>query len=276
MDNNNFMISSAFYSTGAVRNDFHHHNEYELFFVEDGSVEIRIGEKLYTAKKNDLVLLANLEKHSLRQCSGLYHRYCITLRASIADAYIQNAALLNLLKNHSASFCHCLDMTPVRDRVIGIIEKLMHCNPEQPYANELAACLLSELLIYVCQIHPTSQGIGLNESCKSRMLAVQTYLEEHYREDLRIAEVCKQYYMSNYYLSHHFRELTGYSPKQYLTLIRLRHAAAMIHETTMPVQEIATFCGFSDINNFCKQFKREYQCSPGKLRTNSVGETEKI
>jgi len=238
-------------------------------------VEIRIVEKLYTAKKNDLILLANLEKHSLRQCSGLYHRYCITLRAAIADAYIQNAALLNLLKNHSASFCHCLDMTPVRDAVIGIFEKLMHCDPEQPYANELAACLLSELLIYVCRLHPTSHGINLNESCKSRMLAVQTYLEEHYREEIRISEVCRRYYMSNYYLSHHFRELTGYSPKQYLTLIRLRHAAAMIHETTMPVQEIAAFCGFSDINNFCKQFKREYQCPPGKFRTNAPDEPEK-
>ena len=73
MDSSNYMVTSAFYSTGPVRNDFHYHNEYELFFVEEGEVEIRIGEKLYTARQNDLILLADLEQHSLRQCNGKYH-----------------------------------------------------------------------------------------------------------------------------------------------------------------------------------------------------------
>ena len=268
MDTSNYMISSAFYITGPVRNDFHHHNEYEIFFVEEGDVEIRIGNKVYQAKKNDLILLANLEKHSLRQCSGTYHRYCVALHAAIADAYIQNAEILNLLKNHSASFQHCLDMTPVRETVISILEKLMHCDGQKPYANELVACLISELLIYVCQLHPSSQSVNLNETCKSRILAVQKYLGEHYREKIRISEICKDYYMSNYYLSHHFKELTGYSPKQYLTLIRLKHAAIMLHDTTMPIHEIASICGFTDINNFCKQFKREYLRTPGEFRTN--------
>ncbi len=269
MDSGNYMVTSAFYSTGPVRNDFHYHNEYELFFVEDGEVEIRIGDKIYTAGRNHLILLADLEQHSLRQCTGKYHRYCLILRAAIADAYIQNAELLNLLKNHSSSFCHCLDMTPVRESVIGIIEKLMNCDPNDIFSNELAACLLSELLIYVSRLHPGSQKLTLNETCRSRILAVQKYLAEHYREDLRINEICKQYYMSNDYLSHHFKDLTGFSPKRYLTLIRLRHAARMLHETTLPVQEVASVCGFSDINNFIKQFKREYHCTPSSFRNSS-------
>ena len=50
------MVSSAFYVTGSARNDFHHHNEYALFFVEEGSVEIRIGEiyKQYDMCNHDL------------------------------------------------------------------------------------------------------------------------------------------------------------------------------------------------------------------------------
>ena len=274
MDEKNYMVTSAFYRTGAVRNDFHHHNEYELFFVEAGAVEIRIGSKVYQARENDLILLASLEDHSLRQCSGPYHRYCVILQASIADAYIQNPELVNLLKNHSGSFVHCVSMTPEREAVLGIFEKLLRCRGDQPYANELAACLLSELLVYVCRLHPQNSTGGFGDAGKSRLLAVQQYLEEHYREPLRISEVSRQFYMSEYYLSHRFRELTGYSPKQYLTRIRLKHADILLHDTTLPVAEVAARCGFSDINNFCKQFKREYGRTPSEGRERGIVKNE--
>lgn len=256
------MISSAVYSTGRVRNDFHHHNEYELLFVEDGAVELQVGQKTYIAGPNSLILLANLEQHSLHPRTDTYTRYCVTLHVPVTDSCIQDPALLNLLKNHTDTFVHCVDVSAIRASVLDIFRRILLCRPEIPYANSLAACYITELLIHVRGLHPRLQ----EQTCHGQILAVQRHLDQHFTEPVRIAEICSRYYISPHYLSHRFKALTGYSPKQYLTLLRLKHAAILIHDTATPINELADACGFSDINNFCKQFKREYGCTPTEFR----------
>ena len=262
-----FMVSAAFHNTGPIRS-LSYHNEYELLFVEDGEIELIIDNKVYVARKNSLTLLANLEQQSLRlrkteSCS----RYCIYLHAPITDTYIKNPELLNLLKNHSDLFQHCIDVTPIRDQIITLIKLLIACDGEALYANDLAASYLTELLVHISRLHPDLLMNHLSSSCKKRIYAVQRYLDVHYQEQIRISQVCEMHYISSHYLSHQFKNLTGYSPKQYLTLVRLKHAASMLHDTVMPINEIAWECGFSDYNNFCKQFKNEYNCTPSDFRS---------
>ena len=144
---------------------------------------------------------------------------------------------------------------------------MLNCRRNTRFVNDLIASYLTELLILLSSLHPELLTYNLSGTCRNRVLAVQRYLDKHFAEHIRIEDVCKSHFISNHYMSHQFKELTGYSPKRYLTLLRLRHAAIMLYDTNMAINEIVFRCGFSDINNFCKQFKKEYHCTPSEYRT---------
>jgi AraC-like DNA-binding protein len=50
--------------------------------------------------------------------------------------------------------------------------------------------------------------------------------------------------------------------------IRLGHATRMLIETTQSVSEIAYDCGFNNISNFNRLFKKKKGCTPSVFREN--------
>jgi len=260
-----FLLTSASYSTGPVRNDFHHHDDYEIIFVTEGQIEASINYKKYIIPENHLIFISNLEKHSIRQISGIYKRYWITLHTQVTDSYIRNPDLLNIQKNHTNTFCHHVDISAHKDLFLSLFEKIVNAIEHDIYSNDLISCYIQEMLIHVGRLEPERFG-NQDTTCRNRILNIQKYLDANYDLPLRIDKLCELFYISNCYLSHTFKEVTGYSPKQYLTLVRLKHASILIHDTEKTIGDIAYSCGFSDINNFNKQFKRTYGCTPGEFR----------
>jgi len=265
-----FPILTAYYTTEPLRGGTHYHSEYELIFVAEGAAEVFVGKSSYTAGAGDLILISNLEQHSLRQVSRVYRRCCVILRTDATDACLSNPTLLSLLKNHSEGFRHCVNVSSIRDTVTDVFRKLTALTADTPFAVDLTAAYLTELLAALCRIHPELSALNMTDPRHSRIFAVQKDLDAHFRESLTISELCARHYISLHYLSHAFRDMTGYSPKQYLTLLRLKHAAGLLQDTGLSVQEVAAESGFSDLSNFCKRFKREYGCSPGIFREKSL------
>ncbi|MFR6258370.1 MAG: helix-turn-helix transcriptional regulator, partial [Anaerovoracaceae bacterium] len=95
---------------------------------------------------------------------------------------------------------------------------------------------------------------------------VQKYIDQNFAQDIKIKELAEKFYINFYYLSHTFKELTGYSPKQYLLLNRLTYSKELLAQTSLSVGEIAMRCGFSDANSFIRTFRRHYGTTPSQYR----------
>jgi AraC-like DNA-binding protein len=91
------------------------------------------------------------------------------------------------------------------------------------------------------------------------------HIEENLYKHLTIDNVARQVLVSPATLTRNFRKSTGQTFSQYLTAQRIKHAAALLKETDMPVTEICRHVGLK----YCQLrllFKKHHGCSPGQLR----------
>ena len=79
----------------------------------------------YTRFENHLILISNLEQHSVQNLDEVYERYCVTLDVSTADLYLGHTRKLNIQKNHPQGFSHVIDVTPFQDTVLRIFQNIV-------------------------------------------------------------------------------------------------------------------------------------------------------
>ena len=72
--------------------------------------------------------------------------------------------------------------------------------------------------------------------------------------------------LSPYHFLRTFEAVTGITPHQYLLRSRLRNAATVIASEEKKILDVALDCGFGDVSNFNRAFKRELGMSPREWR----------
>ena len=91
---------------------------------------------------------------------------------------------------------------------------------------------------------------------------MQNYLRLTFMQsDLRVENVAQQIHLNRRYLSRLFREEIGQTPQEYLISVRMQ-AADRYLRNGISVGETATLCGYTDMFNFSKMFKKYYGVSP--------------
>jgi len=92
------------------------------------------------------------------------------------------------------------------------------------------------------------------------------YMYSNYDHKLNLQEISDAEYINLYHLSHSFKEITGYSFRDWLNFVRAEQAEKMMLETNLTLSEIAYKCGFSDVRYLNKHFQKWYKTTPNKYR----------
>lgn len=95
---------------------------------------------------------------------------------------------------------------------------------------------------------------------------VLEYIDLHAPEKLRLEDVADSLGYSKNYLCHLFQKNIGMTYVQYLTRKRIDNAKQLLSRTTLPLADVASRCGFSDLPYFTRVFKREQNLTPAEYR----------
>jgi AraC-like DNA-binding protein len=104
-----------------------------------------------------------------------------------------------------------------------------------------------------------------------RIEKVFEFMNDNYNKQVSLAEVSKIANMPEASFSRFIKKRTGKTFIDSLNEIRLGHASRMLIDTTNTVAEIAYKCGFNNISNFNRIFKRKKFCIPKEFRETYTG-----
>ena len=101
-----------------------------------------------------------------------------------------------------------------------------------------------------------------------RVQKVQDYIDQHYNEEIRLGQLADLVSMTSVSFSRFFKLRTGKNLSEYIIDIRLGHATRMLVDSTMSIAEICFECGFNNLSNFNRIFKKKKNCTPKEFREN--------
>ena len=91
-------------------------------------------------------------------------------------------------------------------------------------------------------------------------------IEENHESELTIRYLAREAKLSPYHFLRSFQQLMRLTPHQYVLRMRLRKAAMRLVTGRAKVLDIALDCGFGDVSNFNRAFRREFGVCPQGFR----------
>ena len=97
------------------------------------------------------------------------------------------------------------------------------------------------------------------------------YIEENYREKLKLSDVADQIYVSQWHLSKLLNKHTGQNFSEILNTIRIEKAKELLKDPSLRIGDIAEEVGFLDVAHFSRVFKKQAGISANEDRNTKLG-----
>jgi|TARA_Y100001968_G_scaffold206662_1_gene189924 AraC-like DNA-binding protein/mannose-6-phosphate isomerase-like protein (cupin superfamily) len=92
------------------------------------------------------------------------------------------------------------------------------------------------------------------------------YINEAFAEPLTVADLAARAYLSYSHFSRLFKKVSGYSPSDYLAMVRVNHAKPLLKSMQVPITDIAERAGFAEHRAMLAAFKKYCGVTPTAYR----------
>lgn len=252
----------------------HTHEEYELNFIMNAAGATRIvGDSQETISDFDLVLIAGKElEHAWLQgdCKSEKDIREITIQFlwDFNDDSFLGRAQFNSIKKMMSDAQKGLAFP--MEAILSVYPDLDSLSSEtQGFTSVMKFLSVLYRLSQVEEARTLSSSSFANVRSGSdsrRVTKVQQYINENYQKNINLDTLASLAGMSAVAFSRYFKLRTGKTLSDYIIDVRLGHAARQLVDTAEGIGEICYACGFNNLSNFNRIFKKKKNCTPKEFR----------
>lgn len=248
--------------------------DYELHFIENGAgIKRIVGDSAEFIDNYDLILVhGNGIDHSWEAAScesKLIRDVVIWFSSDLLSQTLLNMeefhSLKKMLFKASQGICFPLsaimkvysqiDGLPSEEngfgqyyKLIKLLYDLSECDGLRTLANS--------------SINDSKNGNG-----DPRISIVKDFVKEHFIESVTLPQLSEMAHMTPVSFSRFFKQQTGKNISDYIIDVRLHYASQMLLESTESISEICFGCGFNNLSNFNRLFKKKKGITPKMFRS---------
>lgn len=250
----------------------HIHAQLEMLYLTKGAMDVTVGEQTTRLHAGDLMVAFPHQPHSFAMLPepGQTEEEVIVL---VIDPYLTGDYAEQVISHSPSSpFIRREQLT---SDMVNMIERLLNCSellyPERyhPTIAKSYAQLLMAWLWPLLQVVPNT-----NSSLHGIAYRAVQYLMQHFKEPISLESAAAQIGISKRQLTRLFSETIHISFHEYLLDLRTEHAKTLLHNTKLPITDIAFQAGFESQRTFNRAFRDFYGMTPRDYRK-SLSKPEK-
>ena len=241
--------NTLFYNS--CKNDhgvFHFHSQIELYFVDEGEMEVLINDRRSVLGAGEMSVALSFVPHGYATPQSSKSSYivipthmCNEFVATTRDKRVENPFIYD--KDTVARIRQCYDM--IRRDGINEIEKQGH--------------IYVMLGIIMDQLSFESSRSSITPELSSKLLL---YISENYKSGITPGDVAEHFGYSLSHISRYFKSNFNITLVKYITIIRLKNAILLMQDGKHNITYCALESGFASMRTFYRAFYDEFGCSP--------------
>ncbi|MBE7083180.1 MAG: AraC family transcriptional regulator [Clostridiales bacterium] len=251
-----FKNNSIFFLEHASKNTIlHWHDAVELIYIIKGTIEFNFNSETFTASDRELIFVNANTIHSFNHTSTTADYYFLV----VENKFLKN----NNLYSETAFFEKKLN----DEESLAFFEKIIkESQKNDDFSNIAITSTIMSLFVHLNRKYLTKPNLSKVASKQLELVkSTLTYINENYKEKLKVEDVANQLYFSKSYLSHTFKKVTGISIIDYINLVKCQTAKTLILNG-LEILEAAKECGFTDFSYFTRVFKKTLGILPSNVK----------
>ncbi len=236
----------------------HFHSSYEVYYLLEGERQFFIKDRTIVIKAGDLIIIQPNVLHRTANGEQPKHEKIIL---NFKEGFLStlNGNFFNTLhpyfhKDYLVIHFSLQHKILVED----MLQQIVHEAQEQRSSYEVyIQTLIMQLMMYSSRYleEYNSKPLEYLSTVHERISEVVRYINTYYKNELSLQSLADKFFISPYYLSRIFKEITGFTYVEYLNSVRIKEAIKLLEETNLKVCFIASKVGYGSITHFGRVFK---------------------